>query len=212
MKIYYSIFILIVFFFVSSQEVKGTGVFERFNPNLTCTNITIELSTQNKFWIIQKEIGIKRLQEGNEKLILPNECETILTDGRHVSIYFTPVKNVQKENGFKVTNVFFWEGERNTNSVEYVLLDEIFTQIDENEIGMIIENGEWKNIKEKSQKTFILTRGLLKKLFYSDSNFNESKSSHNWLLWLAFSMIIITLFLIRHKRKIKMIENKNKIL
>jgi len=120
-----------------------------FDPvSVTSTNLIIKFHPHNRVFITQKSTG--RLSERNEELVLSQDRETELSDGRHVRTVFTPITFMSQQKGFKISLILYGAGYGlgQTNHVTYLALSDTPVKVGEDDVDMIMVSGEWKKFEK----------------------------------------------------------------
>jgi len=112
---------------------------------VTPTNITLS-SAYAPVWIRQKDID--RWLGDDEDVILTPDCETTLTDMRHVALIFKPASFKNKKKGFWLVAEVRSLGKGLTTINMHLVLSDTPMKVGEDDVEMIMENGEWKTVKE----------------------------------------------------------------
>jgi len=86
--------------------------------------------------------------ENNEALILTPGQEASFSDGFHAYAHLIPVSFKNKRKGFKVIDGFSFSGDERRD-VGYVALGDTLTPVSEEEMDMVMENGEWKKFERE---------------------------------------------------------------
>ena len=108
---------------VSSVTVTSAGLALTFPPS------------NSPLSIMQK--GVWRRPGHNEEIVLAADGEAILSDGRHVSFFFTPVAFKNGQKGFRITDVFDGRSfgrEITTNNIVYLALSDMPMQVGEGDV------------------------------------------------------------------------------
>jgi len=95
-------------------------------------------------------IMLRDFAGNNEALILTPDKETSVAGHHHGGLFFTPVSLKNKGTGFRVTHTFnarsFGDGVKQNTG--YIALSDKPTEVNEKDVEMIMEKGEWKTVKE----------------------------------------------------------------
>ena len=95
-------------------------------------------------------ITLRDFSGNNEALILTPDNEARISDGHHAGVSLVPVSFKNKKKGFKVTHFFnarsFGGGERSNTG--YVALSDMPTEVNEEDVEMIMKDREWKTAEE----------------------------------------------------------------
>jgi len=123
---------------------------------LSSTNLLIKFKASGVGRrIIQKEKNVRRFSEHGEELALTPDYETCLSDGRHALTVFTPVLFKSLQKGFKISHELMGAFSSQVPSViSYIALSDTPIQVGEDDVKMIMENGEWKKY-EKPQPVIL---------------------------------------------------------
>ena len=125
--------------------LRGTGFFD--SVTVSSTNLTLKFLPDWRMLVRQKGDVVSRLPEFGETISLIPDVETRLSDGHHVFFTFIPVEYRQKQRGFKFLHVFnaysFGRG-ITTNNIGYIALSDTPVEVGEDDVEMILVNGEWK--------------------------------------------------------------------
>jgi len=110
---------------------------------VTSTNLLGKHHPSNYFWAIRRSSEQRdRLFHPGSVLVLTPDQETWVS-GRDAYMIFTPVSFKNHLKGFKglyITHHF----ETKTNNIVYVALSDTPIEVGEEDVEMIMENGEWK--------------------------------------------------------------------
>jgi len=171
--------------------------FENFSVMQSSLILTFSPSMGRLIIIRENE---RRLSEHNEVLILTSEMETVLTDGHHGTTVFTPVFFRNQQEGFKIAHIIDQRslGRIVTTNVAYAALSNILIRMKEDDVEMIMENGEWKTHGNPPSITQAKTPDNI-----TEDEQGEEKSKANifWLCVVIFHCLLAILWLIRKKRK-----------
>ena len=81
------------------------------------------------------------------EFIIPTDQEITFSDGYHRALRYTPVSFKNQRKGFRIMtikNEVSFGGTEYTDSIRYVLVNDIPVEVDEDDVEMIMDNGEWK--------------------------------------------------------------------
>jgi len=140
--------------------------------------------------------------ENNEALILTPDQEASLSDGFHAYTRLTPVSFKNKEKGFRVVDGFSFSGDERCD-VGYIALRDTLTPVSEDDVDMVMENGEWKKfVKEGGAQVSSPSRNKAKNTTAEDeANEEETKASNLWLYALiSFCALSAVFYFLRRKR------------
>jgi len=96
--------------------------------------------------------AITRKMEYGETLNLTPDQKILFTDGRHGFLYFEPVRYKNNLKGFQINNVIINPNRGFITNTMYIVLGDTPIQINEDDVEMIMENGEWKRIRGEEQQ------------------------------------------------------------
>ena len=137
----------------------------------------------------------------NDDLVLTLDEETKLVQ-RHASIIFAPVSYKSKQRGFRITEVFDTRsfGHGITSNITYLALSDAPVKVGEDDVAMIMENGEWKKFEREvdviasppsCEKTVTITQDETPAGVAEDEqNEEKSKVSNLWL----YAIIVLCIF------------------
>jgi len=84
----------------------------------------------------------------NDEATLTPDQQAELTDRRHAFTHFTPVTFKNKKKGFKIDNIYYEGDMFNTTNTAYIALNDTPIAVGEDDVEMIMENGEWKKYEK----------------------------------------------------------------
>ena len=122
---------------------------------ITPTNITLTFHSYGNAFCIWKDDDDRNgrwLQYDEEFVLSPGQRYT-LSDCRHVRMFFTPVVLKNQRNGFQI--VYQVDNRRDhdryvTEYKGYVALSDTPVPVGEEDVEMIMENGEWKKFEREA--------------------------------------------------------------
>jgi len=88
--------------------------------------------------------------ENNEALILTPDQEVSFSDGLHAYTRIAPVSFKNKKKGFRIIDVFFFSGDERRD-IAYVALSDKPIEVSEEDVEMVMENGEWKTFEREGE-------------------------------------------------------------
>ena len=129
----------------------------------TSTNLSLTFRSFGAgFYIVQGGDYEKSrwLELGEEFALIPNQ-ETLLTEGRHFKLIFTPVLYKNQLRGFRIADITFGAVARNesgfrVNSLAYLALSDTPVDVGEEDVWIIMEDGEWKEVEAKQDTANML--------------------------------------------------------
>ena len=142
----------IALFFVSLvNEAQGTGLIAKLTSAkdgcfesmvFTPTNLTLKFKPPGGFFDISQA---EKLTETmcDVEYVLSFDKETVFADMYHVKVSFTPISLKNNQKGFRISDSFLWFHEETIKTV-YLVLDDAPVEVDEDDVEMIMDDGEWK--------------------------------------------------------------------
>jgi len=123
------------------EYLKSSGLFD--SASITSTGLILQIN--GRLWLAHNgKYDASRLLESNEVTTLTPNHEFCFSTGRHARMVFTPVSFESQQKGFQV--VYLVDNRRGEDVAEYkgyVALDDIPVEVGEDDVEMIMENGEW---------------------------------------------------------------------
>ena len=150
----YTVLILMIL----SSNVSGTDVVEYLKTrrmvdlvSSTETNLTLGLGdfpgfVCHNYTIPPFDKSVAKYTENNEYLVLSPDKETVVSAAFGPSIYFFPVLFKDQRKGFRIIEQFVRFSI--TNTIMYVALGNVLMAMEEEDVEMIMEMGEWKTLEE----------------------------------------------------------------
>ena len=147
MKTKVLIILTAVSFTSGAWGMDGIEVLKEGFASVTVTPTNITLSSARSPVLIRQK-GIDRWLGYGEDVILTPDCETTLTDMRHVALTFKPASFKNKEKGVWLVAKVYSLGKGFTTINMHLALSDTPIKVGEDDVEMIMENGEWKTVKE----------------------------------------------------------------
>ena len=152
---------IIIFLIVLTNSVHGMNEAVAYHfpwssfVSATPTNLVLKFhSYGSRAWLIGQDID--RLLEYDEEFMLFSNQEMKLTDGRHIRIIFTPASFQNQLNGFRVMAKYDdRRGGWPTVYLAYIALSDTPIEMSEEDVLMIMENGEWVEVKAEEKENTI---------------------------------------------------------
>jgi len=188
---------------------------------VTPTNLTIRFSEEGQgHRVSYPDHRISIPSRGTHDYVKKNEA-LVLTPDKRVNIFefhgcfaFTPVTFKNQGKGFRIMETFDARSLRGglmTNSIAYVALSDTPVQVGEDDVEMILENGEWVKFKREveaqdtppSRKKNVTVTNDETPVNVAEDEPSEEKNKTNmfWLCVVIFHCLLAILWLARKKRK-----------
>jgi len=153
------VIVAVIMFACTLSGKEGTEFIENHDwiavASVTPTNLVLGIKA-TRFYVARLYETPQFFKEAaeyiknNENLDLPPDQETVIADGKHLSVYFVPVVFKDQDKGFRIIDQSQWlsSGRGITNTVMYVALGDNLMDRKEEDVEMVLEEGEWKPIGE----------------------------------------------------------------
>ena len=153
------VFITIVSLFISGVQgmdgveyLKNRGWFE--SVSVTQTNLSLKFISPPPIRCFVRQGNVSRaameLVENDEAWVLNLDQEARITIGGHSRTVFIPVSFKNQQKGFKIIKTSYWfPGPTVTNAIAYLALSDIPIEVGEDDVEMIMVNGEWVKYENK---------------------------------------------------------------
>ena len=148
--------------------------------------------------------------ENNEALILAPDQEASFSSGLHAHIRLTPVSLKNKRKGVRIIDVFSFSGDERRD-VAYIALGDTLIPVSEEDVEMIMEDGEWKKFERdveatasppSREKTVTTTNNETPVNTAEDGQEEgKSKASNLWLYAIIPLGLLAVLWVVKRKRK-----------
>ena len=172
----------------NSVSLSPTNLMLRFSPSGSGLWIWSGNDVLKGCWTVE-----------DEEFVLPADQQTKLSDGRHLDMIFTPASFENQQKGFRVLYLVDdrWGG-YTTNYLGYVALNDTPIEVGEDDVEMIMENGEGKTHGNPQSITQAETPD---KITEDGQDEEKSKANMFWLGVVIFHCLLAILWLARKKRK-----------
>jgi len=104
-----------------------------------------------------ESLDLLRLVE-NEDFAIPLDKEVTFSDGRHHKNIYTPILLENQQSGFRFTYLTYNLRGGFESTISYIALNDSPEQVDESEVVMILENGEWVKFEDSENLEIIKLR------------------------------------------------------
>jgi len=218
------VFCVIVLLFSSGVQgmdgirfLESCGWFE--SVTISSTNLAVKLQV-GSFYVSQGDAQVRRRAseyiENDDMLILTPDKETRFSV-RHGRALWTPISFKNNLKGFRIITTSYWfPGPTVTNAIAYLALSDTPIEVGEDDVEMIMEDGEWVKYENKQP---VITSGAEKgramvsppsrkgKLGKGkeESGLEEEGQSKSNTLWLyvgvSLCALCAILYFIRRKQK-----------
>ena len=140
-------------------------------------------------------IGRSRILESGEDLVLTPDKKTILIEGRHGVIIFTPVLFKNQQKGFRIFGVLAGAGfgTGDTNDIAYVTLSDTFVQVGKEDVQELIIIPSPPESDTQAETPDKITE--------DEQGEEKIKARHLWLYAIIPLCLLAILWLARKKRK-----------
>ena len=151
--------LVVLIFAVLATSVQGTNNATALDRgwfsfvSLTSTNVTLKCPSYGNgvaMWGTDIE---RRALDYDEVFAIPIDREIIFSDRRHIWAFYTPVVLKNQQMGFQVANLIDNRRRGYTAGVWYVALKDPPIKAGEDDVEMILKNGEWTKFEKHQPLT-----------------------------------------------------------
>jgi len=187
------------------ESLKASPWFK--SVSVTTTNLILQFSLPGGgLWIWSGDDSEKGswTEEDDEFFLTPDQ-ETKLSTLRHTKVIFTPTSFENQMKGFRILHLTDDRlGGYITTCLGYVALSDPPIEVHEDDVEMILENGEWIKFGKEGEAQVSPPSREDKKtsanIAEDEPSEEKSKASHFWLYVILFHLILFPcLYFIRKK-------------